>query len=98
LKDGQISAVGLDVVRHEPLDPTNFFLDIPQALVTPHIAAYTDLMLCGTVDYISQVLKEFETGRKPASILNNPPKPRVKLRDDSESRSREEARLAVSCV
>jgi phosphoglycerate dehydrogenase-like enzyme len=98
LKDGQISAVGLDVVRHEPLDPTNLFLDIPQALVTPHIAAYTDLMLCGTVDYISQVLKEFDAGIKSSSVLNSPAKPRVKLRDESKSRNREKAGLAVACV
>ncbi len=91
LKDGHISAASLDVVSHEPLDPTNPLLDIPQALVTPHIAAYTDLMLSGTIDYISQVLKEFEAGRKPASVLNSPAKPRFALRDDSKSLSREEA-------
>jgi phosphoglycerate dehydrogenase-like enzyme len=98
LKDGQISAVGLDVVRHEPLDPTNPFLDVPQALVTPHIAAYTDLMLCGTVDYICQVLKEFETGRKPASALNSPARPRVGLSDEPTSRKSEADGVLASCV
>ncbi|WP_263375511.1 NAD(P)-dependent oxidoreductase [Granulicella aggregans] len=82
LKDGHISAIGLDVVRNEPLDQANPLLRVPQALVTPHIAAYTDLMLSGTVDYIFQVIRDFEAERKPASVLNNPARPRLALRED----------------
>ena len=76
LEDGQISAAGLDVVRSEPLSLTNPLLTLPQVLLTPHIAAFTDLMLSGTVDFISQVVREFENGKKPKSILNAPPNPR----------------------
>ena len=76
LEDGQISAAGLDVVRSEPLSLTNPLLTLPQVLLTPHIAAFTDLMLGGTVDFISQVVREFENGKKPKSILNAPPNPR----------------------
>ena len=87
LEDGQISAAGLDVVRNEPLDATNPLLRLPQVLLTPHIAAFTDLMLSGTVDFISQVVKEFEAGRKPKSILNAPQKPRCILSSEVVSRS-----------
>jgi phosphoglycerate dehydrogenase-like enzyme len=86
LKDGHISAIGLDVVQHEPLDQSNPLLRVPQALVTPHIVAYTDLMLLGTVNYICHVISYFEAGRKPASVLNSPARPRLALREESESR------------
>jgi len=76
IKDGHISAAGLDVLRNEPPDPKNPLLQLPQVLVTPHIAGLTDLMLDGTVNYISQVIEEFADGKKMKSILNSPQKPR----------------------
>lgn len=81
VKDGQISAAGLDVLQKEPPDPKNPLLDLPQVLVTPHIAGSTYLMLNGTVNYVSQVIEEFAAGKKPKSILNTPQKPRRALRE-----------------
>ena len=78
---GQISAAGLDVLKNEPPDRKDPLLQLPQVLVTPHIAGLTDLMLDGTVHYISQVIEEFAAGKKPRSILNSPEKPRHLLRD-----------------
>jgi phosphoglycerate dehydrogenase-like enzyme len=78
---GQISAVGLDVLKNEPPDRTDPLLQLPQVLVTPHIAGLTDLMLAGTVNYISHVIEELAAGKKPKSILNSPAKPRRLLRD-----------------
>jgi len=78
---GQISAAGLDVLKNEPPDRNDPLLHLPQVLVTPHIAGLTDLMLAGTVNYISHVIEEFAAGKKPQSILNSPTKPRHLLRD-----------------
>ena len=78
---GQISAVGLDVLKNEPPDRTDPLLQLPQVLVTPHIAGLTDLMLAGTVNYISHVIEELAAGKKSKSILNSPAKPRRLLRD-----------------
>ena len=79
LQDGQVAAAGLDVVRHEPLGPGNPLVKLDQVLLTPHIAAFTDLMLSGTVDFLCEVIGEFEAGKKPASVLNMPQKPRRTL-------------------
>jgi len=78
---GQISAAGLDVLKNEPPDRRDPLLQLPQVLVTPHIAGLTDLMLAGTANYISQVIEDFAAGKKPKSILNSPAKPRYLMRD-----------------
>ena len=81
IKEGQISAGGLDVVRNEPLAPSDPLLQFPQLVVTPHIAGFTDLMLHGTIDYISQVIEQVAANQKPKSILNLLESPRRVLRD-----------------
>jgi len=81
VSNGKISAAGLDVLRNEPPDRKDPLLQLPQVLVTPHIAGLTDLMLNGTVNYICQVIEEFAAGKKPKSILNSPAKPRYLLGD-----------------
>jgi phosphoglycerate dehydrogenase-like enzyme len=81
VKDGQISAAGLDVLRKEPPDPKNPLMELSQILITPHIAGFTDLTLSGTVNYIVQVIEDFAAGKKPKSILNAPEKPRRALRE-----------------
>jgi len=76
LASGQIAAVGLDVLRHEPPDPADPLLGFPQALITPHIAGDTDLSLAGTIRFIGQLVAAWGHGIKPASIVNRPSKPR----------------------
>ena len=78
---GQISAAGLDVMKSEPPDLNDPLLQLPQVLVTPHIAGLTDLMLDGTVKYISHVIEQFAAGKKPTSMLNAPATPRRLLQD-----------------
>jgi phosphoglycerate dehydrogenase-like enzyme len=78
---GQLSAAGLDVLKNEPPDCKDALLQLPQVLVTPHIAGLTDLMLNGTVNYICHVIEEFAAGKTSKSILNSPAKPRRLLRD-----------------
>ncbi len=76
LRNGQIAAVGLDVVRSEPVSAANPLLQFPQALVTPHIAGDTDLSMDGTVDYLVRVVLGWQGGIKPSSTVNDPQTPR----------------------
>ena len=80
VKSGHIYGAGLDVVKDEPVSAGNPLLMEPRILVTPHIAGPTDLMLDGTVKYLSQVLDGYRDGLQPAGIVNEPGEPRVKLR------------------
>jgi phosphoglycerate dehydrogenase-like enzyme len=79
LDRGQIAAVGLDVVTHEPIEKSEPLLRFPQALVTPHVAGGTDLMIAGTIAHIEAVVKGLDAGKKPQSTLNTPPHPRRAL-------------------
>ena len=81
VKDGHISAAGLDVLKNEPPDRNDPLLQLPQVLVSPHIAGLTDLMLDGTANYIGHIIEEFVVGKKSKSILNSPAQPRQLLRD-----------------
>ena len=76
LRSGHISAIGCDVVREEPLDPANPLLSSPHALITPHIAAFTDQMLDGTVGFVAKVIRDLSAGKLPPSLLNHPLEPR----------------------
>jgi phosphoglycerate dehydrogenase-like enzyme len=79
LESGHISAAGLNVVRQEPLERTNPLLKLPQVLLTPHMAGMTDLMINGTVEFVTQVLADFNAGIRPQSTLNCPATPRKPL-------------------
>ena len=79
LESGHIAAVGLDVVRHEPLEAANRLFTFPQALLTPHMAAQTDIMVSGTAEFIRQVIAKYEASVQFPSLLNSPDHPRRTL-------------------
>jgi len=79
LQSGHIAAAGLDVLSVEPAAADNPLLAYPQALLTPHIAGATDVMLSGTIDYLVGVFNHLARGKKPASVLNAPASPRRAL-------------------
>jgi phosphoglycerate dehydrogenase-like enzyme len=76
LRSGQIAAVGLDVLRHEPPNAADPLFAFPQALITPHIAGDTDLSFAGTIRFIGRLVSAWSGGGKPTSIVNRPRQPR----------------------
>ena len=81
VKSGHIFGAGLDVGKNEPITADNPLLTEPLILVTPHIAGATDLMLDGTVTYLGEVLANYRDGIRSEGVVNNPPNPRVPLRE-----------------
>jgi phosphoglycerate dehydrogenase-like enzyme len=80
VKSGHIAAAGLDVLKSSTDGATSPLFDLPQVLITPHIAGATDLTFRGTLNYIKQVIEAFAAGDKPKSVLNSPVNPRRLLR------------------
>jgi phosphoglycerate dehydrogenase-like enzyme len=76
VKNGHLAGAALDVLEHEPIQPDDPLLTLPQILITPHIAGVTELMIEGTVDYIAEVVGKLKQGEKFLSLLNEPPTPR----------------------
>lgn len=80
IRSGHLYGAGLDVVKDEPISAGNPLLDEARILVTPHIAGPTDLMLDGSVHFLTEVLENYRKQRKSAGLLNEPERPRVGLR------------------
>ena len=80
VKSGHIAAAGLDVLKSSPGGAKSPLFDLPQILITPHIAGATDLTFRGTLNYIKQAIDAFAAGEKPKSVLNAPAHPRRLLR------------------
>jgi phosphoglycerate dehydrogenase-like enzyme len=79
VKSGHISGAGLDVLEHEPMQPDDPLLTLPQILVTPHVAGITDLMMEGTAEYLVEVIGKLKKAEKFSSLLNEPRSPRLAL-------------------
>jgi phosphoglycerate dehydrogenase-like enzyme len=79
VKSGHIRGAGLDVLEHEPMQPDDPLLTLPQILVTPHIAGVTDLMIEGTADYLVEIIGKLKKAEKFTSLLNEPRAPRLAL-------------------
>ncbi|MCE2489715.1 MAG: hydroxyacid dehydrogenase [Anaerolineae bacterium] len=70
LQEGHLAGAGLDVFDPEPPEADNPLLRMPNVVVTPHIASYTDAgvrrMWGGTAHQIGQVLR----GERPTHLAN----------------------------
>jgi len=61
LDDGTLYGASLDVFRHEPLPAASRLWNHPHALISPHVAAYSDPATICT--YIAGQIKLFESGK-----------------------------------
>ena len=70
LRSGHLAGAGLDVFDPEPALPGNPLFDMPQVVVTPHIASFTPdavrLMGVGIMEEVLAVL----AGRRPRWLVN----------------------------
>jgi phosphoglycerate dehydrogenase-like enzyme len=80
VKSGHLYGAGLDVVKDEPVKPSNPLLSNPRIFVTPHIAGSTDIMLQGTMNYLGEVLARYAEGILPEGVVNQTRHPRISLR------------------
>ena len=70
LKDGKLAGAALDVYEKEPPNPDLPFFGLENVVLTPHIAAMTDLALINmAIDSAEGILDVLE-GRMPKYLVN----------------------------
>jgi D-2-hydroxyacid dehydrogenase (NADP+) len=79
LRDGRIAAAHLDVFRTEPLPPSSPFWDVPNLLVTPHVADNTGVWPQLFADAFAENLRRWRSGE---ALLNEVPPPDQADRED----------------
>jgi phosphoglycerate dehydrogenase-like enzyme len=70
LREGTIAAAALDVVEHEPLDPASPLWDLPNALITPHVAGLRPDHWDLAVNLFAENLRRFEAGQPLLNVVD----------------------------
>jgi len=68
LNSGRLSGALLDVFSTEPLPESHAFWEHPAIIVTPHVAAPTDVG--GAVEHMANSVKVLESGAKPRGLVD----------------------------
>jgi D-3-phosphoglycerate dehydrogenase / 2-oxoglutarate reductase len=79
LNEGEIAAAGLDVLETEPPDRSNPLFDMPNVIITPHVASVTARKQPEARRRVGREVALTLTGRWPMSCVNPSAKPRVAL-------------------
>lgn len=79
LRTGEIAAAGLDVLEQEPADLQNPLLNLPNVIVTPHVASATSRMRPETRRRVGREVALVLSGRWPRSAVNPGVLPRMAL-------------------
>jgi D-3-phosphoglycerate dehydrogenase len=82
LREGWIAGAGLDVLVEEPPDPANPLLGLPNALLTPHTAGYSEDSMIDNRRQSVDTVQGFLEGRWPDTMVN------PAVRTDARSRAR----------
>ncbi len=70
LQQGQIAGAGLDVLEDEPPEPNNPLLKMPNVIVTPHMASYSNEANVARRQRVGQEIAAALTGKRPRNVVN----------------------------
>ncbi len=70
LQQARIAGAGLDVLEEEPPEPNNPLLKMPNVIVTPHMASYSDEANVARRRRVGQEIAAALTGRRPRNVVN----------------------------
>jgi D-3-phosphoglycerate dehydrogenase len=70
LREGSISAAGLDVLEQEPPDPANPLLNLPNVIVTPHLAGTSNATPPRARRQVIESVVAYVHGERPAGLVN----------------------------
>lgn len=70
LKDGLIKGAGLDVFEHEPLSEDSPLWDMPNVILTPHLAALSPYYLDRAVKLFAENLGRFAKNDEMQNLID----------------------------
>lgn len=70
LEDDQLAGAGLDVFENEPAPTDHALLRLPNVIVTPHVAFYSEESLHDLLVQTAENTAAVLTGRKPGALVN----------------------------
>ena len=70
LREGWIAGAGLDVLEQEPPDPANPLLRMPNVVVTPHMASYSDEANVARRRRLGSDIAAVLKGHRPTHVVN----------------------------
>lgn len=70
LRNRSIAAAALDVVEHEPLEPVSSLWDLPNVLITPHVAGLRPDHWDVAVDLFAKNLRRYESGQPLLNVVD----------------------------
>ncbi len=76
LREGWIAGAGLDVLEQEPAPPDEPLLAEPRAIITPHIAWYSEASMLELQTRAAEEVARVLTGQPPRHVVNPEARPR----------------------
>jgi len=84
LEDERIGGAALDVFPLEPIDEDNEFINLKNAIITPHIGGNTEEVVKRQSKIILNDIKTWLKGEKPQYVMNPEIFPKEKIKETTE--------------
>ena len=70
LRDGRLAGAGLDVTEPEPLPEGHALWTLPNVVITPHVAAESDVQDARTMTLLRENLRRYVAGEKMLNVVD----------------------------
>ena len=70
LESGRLAGAALDVTEVEPLPPTSRLWDLPNVIITPHVAGQSARRIDDMTDFFCENLRRYRTGRPLLNLVD----------------------------
>jgi phosphoglycerate dehydrogenase-like enzyme len=70
LQRGRLGGAALDVFWHEPPDPDDPLLQMPNVLVTPHVSGVTTMTYERVASFVADNIRRVLAGQLPVNCVN----------------------------